>query len=62
MLGIRVTDKTQVRAAIEEAMSYDGPAIIDFVVEQEDNVYPMIPAGTNIEQLIEEPTFQRVNR
>ncbi|MCH7745446.1 MAG: biosynthetic-type acetolactate synthase large subunit [Chloroflexi bacterium] len=61
MLGIRVTDKTQVRAAIEEAMSYDGPAIIDFVVEQEDNVYPMIPAGTNIEQLIEEPTFQRVN-
>ena len=62
MLGLRVTDKLQVRPAIEEAMSYDGPAVVDFVVEQEDNVYPMIPAGTTIEQLMEEPTLQRVNR
>ena len=62
MLGLRVTDKLQVRTAIEQAMSYDGPAVVDFVVEQEDNVYPMIPAGTTIEQLMEEPTLQRVNR
>ena len=62
MLGLRVTDKLQVRPAIEEAMSYDGPAVVDFVVEQEDNVYPMIPAGTTVEQLMEEPTLQRVNR
>ena len=57
-----MTDKLQVRPAIEEAMSYNGPAVVDFVVEQEDNVYPMIPAGTTIEQLMEEPTLQRVNR
>ncbi len=55
MLGLRVTDKTQVRSAIEEAMSYDGPALIDFVVEEEENVYPMIPAGQTIGELIEEP-------
>tara|TARA_B100001123_G_C15345942_1_gene1037311 strand:+ start:11723 stop:13417 length:1695 start_codon:yes stop_codon:yes gene_type:complete len=55
MLGLRVTDKTQVRSAIEEAMSYDGPALIDFVVEEEENVYPMIPAGQTIDELIEEP-------
>lgn len=59
MLGIRVTDKTQVRAAIDQAMEHDGPVIVDFIVEQEDNVYPMIPAGTSIDQLIEQPTFQR---
>ncbi len=60
MFGIRVTDKTQVRSAIQQAMDYDGPAIIDFVVEQEDNVYPMIPAGMTINELIEEPRFQGV--
>ncbi len=56
MLGIRVTDKAQVKSAIVKAMDYDGPALIDFVVEEEENVYPMIPAGTTIHDLIEEPS------
>ena len=62
MLGIRVTDKTQVRTAIERAMEYDGPALIDFVVEEEENVYPMIPAGQTIQELIEEPAPEGVRR
>ena len=62
MLGIRVTDKTQVRTAIERAMAYDGPALVDFVVEEEENVYPMIPAGETIQELIEEPAPQEVRR
>ncbi len=62
MLGIRVTDKTQVRPAIEKAMAYDGPALIDFVVEEEENVYPMIPAGQTIHSLIEEPAPEEARR
>ena len=62
MLGIRVTDKSQVMPAIIEAMDYDGPAIVDFVVEEEENVYPMIPAGTTIHELIEEPVPERAKR
>ena len=62
MLGLRVTDKTQVRSAIEKAMEYDGPALIDFVVEEEENVFPMIPAGQTIHDLIEEPQSQEVRR
>ena len=62
MLGIRVTDKTQVMPAILKAMEYDGPAIIDFVVEEEENVFPMIPAGQTIHDLIEEPAPQEVRR
>ena len=62
MLGIRVTDKAQVKAAILKAMEYDGPAIVDFVVEEEENVYPMIPAGTTIHDLIEEPAPEGVRR
>ena len=62
MLGIRVTDKTQVRSAIDKAMEYDGPALIDFVVEEEENVYPMIPAGQTIQELIEEPAPEKARR
>ena len=62
MLGLRVTDKTQVMPAIMEAMDYDGPALIDFVVEEEENVYPMIPAGQTIHDLIEEPPPEGVRK
>ena len=53
--GARVTEKSEVMPTIKEAMEFDGPAVVDFVVEQEENVYPMIPAGMSIEQMIEEP-------
>ena len=62
MLGIRVNEKSQVNAAVERAMLHPGPVIVDFVIENDDNVYPMIPAGMSIQQLIEEPApvFQEV--
>ena len=55
ILGLRVTEKDQVVPALEEAMAEPGPVVIDFRVEQEENVYPMIPAGESINELIEEP-------
>ena len=55
IFGTRVTEPSQVMPAILEAMEYDGPAVVDFMVEQEENVYPMIPAGTTIHDMIEEP-------
>ena len=64
MLGLRVTEKSQVNSAVERAMLHPGPVIVDFVIENHDNVYPMIPAGMSIQQLIEEPApvFQEVIR
>ena len=62
MLGIRVTDKTQVKPAILKAMEYAGPALIDFVVEEEENVFPMIPAGQTIHEMIEEPVTKEVKQ
>ena len=56
--GARVTDKSQVRSTIMDAMAFDGPAVVDFVVEQEENVYPMIPAGMSVREMIEEPRPQ----
>ena len=54
MLGIRVTDKTQVVPAIQEAMAHEGPVLVDFIVDEEENVYPMIPPGESLEELIED--------
>ena len=58
--GIRVTDKTQVKTAIAEAMDHDGPVLVDFIVEQEENVYPMIPSGMTVYDMIEEPISEKV--
>ena len=60
--GARVTDKAQVAPAIAKAMEFDGPAIIDFLVEQEENVYPFIPSGQSVADMIEEPRTERVVR
>ena len=51
----RVTKKSDVKSTIAKSLAHSGPTLIDFVVEQEDNVYPMIPAGMSINELIEEP-------
>ena len=62
MFGTRVTEKSQVRPAILRAMEYDGPAIVDFVVEQEENVYPMIPSGATVHDMLEEPRPKKARR
>jgi acetolactate synthase-1/2/3 large subunit len=50
--GIRVTKKEEVRAALEKAIALDNTVFIDFVVEPEENVYPMVPAGEAINRII----------
>jgi acetolactate synthase-1/2/3 large subunit len=52
-VGIRVTRKEDVRQAIEKAISIDNVVILDFHVEQEENVFPMVPAGQAINKMIE---------
>ncbi|MQF80434.1 biosynthetic-type acetolactate synthase large subunit [SAR202 cluster bacterium AD-493-K16_JPT_193m] len=55
IMGLRVTDKTQVADAINAANDHDGPVVVDFVVDPEENVYPMIPPGESINELVEAP-------
>ncbi len=62
IFGARVTDKAQVEGVIKRAMEFDGPALVDFVVEQEENVYPMIPSGMSVREMIEEPQPQEALR
>ncbi|MCG3176242.1 MAG: Acetolactate synthase large subunit [Candidatus Omnitrophica bacterium] len=52
--GVRVTRKSEVDEAIRFAQSIkDRPCLIDFMVVEEENVFPMIPSGKSLEQLID---------
>jgi len=58
--GIRVTDKAQVAGAIQQAMDIPGPVVVDFIVKQDEHVYPMIPAGESVHEMMEEPVTERI--
>lgn len=58
MPAARVTERSQVRAAVEQAMAHDGPFLIDFQVEVEENVFPMIPAGQSTAEMMEDPIVE----
>jgi acetolactate synthase-1/2/3 large subunit len=52
----RVTRRQDVIPTIEWAASVnDGPVLIDFVVEKHDIVYPMVPAGADLHNMIRRP-------
>ena len=53
--GIRVTSRDQVESAIEEARNSPGTVLIEFKVEKEDSVYPMVPSGAAIDAMIRRP-------
>jgi acetolactate synthase-1/2/3 large subunit len=54
--GVRVTRKIDVISAVEKAMEEPGPFLIDFAIEPEENVYPMVPSGASLAEMLEEPT------
>ena len=53
--AMRVTEKEEVLPAINKAMAHPGPFLIEFRVEPEENVYPMVAPGTAISKVIEDP-------
>jgi len=53
--GLRVKHKEEVVPAIEKAMEEQGPFLIDFMIEPEENVYPMVPPGAALAEVLEEP-------
>jgi len=53
--GLMVQRKEEVVSAIEQAMAHPGPFLIDFKVEPGENVYPMVPPGAALANIIEDP-------
>src|SRR5215467_14492486 len=54
--GETVTQRSQVVPAVQSARQYGGPVLIDFQVEQEDTVYPMVAAGAALHEMIRRPS------
>jgi acetolactate synthase-1/2/3 large subunit len=57
--GIRsmtVTERSQVVPSVRAARDHDGPVLINFRVEQEDTVYPMVAAGASLHEMIRRPS------
>jgi acetolactate synthase-1/2/3 large subunit len=53
--GAAVSSRAQVLPAVADARAHTGPVVIDFRVEQEDTVYPMVPAGADLHAMIRRP-------
>jgi len=59
--GIKVKNREEVAPAIRKAMDYPGPFLIDFVVEPEENVYPMVQPGESLSRLLETPKPEMIS-
>ena len=54
LTGMRITRRDEVESAIQRAMETEGTVILDFVIEPEANVYPMVAPGSAITSMIQE--------
>ena len=53
--GLAVRTRSELEVAVETARSHNGAFLLNFLVEQEDSVYPMIPAGAALHEMIRRP-------
>ncbi|MGK3983329.1 biosynthetic-type acetolactate synthase large subunit [Sorangium sp. So ce136] len=56
LTGIRVTKREEIADAVARARATPGTVVVDFRVEQEDSVYPMVPAGADLKDMIRRPS------
>ena len=52
MPAFRVSEPEELRPALEKAAAIDGPVLLDIRVDEEANVFPMIPAGKSVAEMI----------
>jgi len=57
--GYRVTSRQEIPNVVKEAQKENGPVLIEFVVEQHDMVYPMVPTGAALDAMISRPVHKQ---
>ena len=55
--ALDVQRQEEVEPALRAATAYNGPHLINFLVAQEENVYPMVPPGASLAETVEDPRF-----
>lgn len=53
--GLRCNKRSDVQTTVEQTLADKGTVVIDFVVEKEDSVFPMVPAGADLDKMIRRP-------
>ncbi len=61
IVGMRATKRSEVEEVIAEARSYAGPVLMDFVVDEEVNVYPMVAPGKALNDMLRRPVDERIS-
>lgn len=56
LCGLRVEKRQEIEGAVRAARAAEGTVVVDFQVEKEDTVYPMVPPGNTIEAMIRRPS------
>ncbi len=51
-VGMRVKKPEEVKAALEKAVEIKNTVVLDFIIEKEENVFPMVPAGGSINKMM----------
>jgi acetolactate synthase I/II/III large subunit len=60
--SMRVTNRDQMEESVEFARRHDGPVLIEYVIEKEEIVYPMVPAGADLHNMIRRPKTDEVRK
>jgi acetolactate synthase-1/2/3 large subunit len=55
LCGLRVEKRGEIEAAVRQARATAGTVVVDFRVEKEDSVYPMVPSGGALHEMIRRP-------
>jgi acetolactate synthase-1/2/3 large subunit len=51
-VGMRATHPSELRATLEAALAVPGVVVVDVAVTEEENVYPMIPPGAGLKEMV----------
>jgi acetolactate synthase-1/2/3 large subunit len=60
MSAVRVTKREEIPGVVEQARNHDGPMLIEFVVEKDEIVYPMVPSGADLHDMIRRPAAGQI--
>lgn len=50
--AFRITEKADLKADLQKFLDHEGPALMEIVIPDEENVFPMVPAGGRLDQMV----------
>ena len=57
--GIRVSKPEEVEPALKRALASEGVVVVECVIDEDQKVFPMVPAGANLEDVFDEEDIQK---